>query len=390
MLKDCVLWCMRMHYINVVFEAADWRNLEEDEWRTCCTGIQIRANRCAERVNAVAYCLLRSCPGLNVFFWRKEGLPRGLGRILALEGGLPELVVPGQFCRQQGYSEVELSWFCSGFLDYPLNDPAETVNEIGSSVKRVMGGTSGIIYSILCKAAFAELKAKRQTRSCTVHWVAAREAGIAAVSKYGGASAGYRTLLDALILAASTLKERLNGGDNSIEAFIAFADAAVAGAESTKYMQAQAGRSTYIPADILASVPDPGAMAATAWYRATILAIVEKDPRGGSEPNLTSLSLRRQVSLLSRCPRKLPSLLASAMGASLPPKEANLFKLIVRGVIWASCPPASASASADEGSAPVQLPHQLLAQLGLFRQKDLDYGSHRQTLVLSCVDGCLC
>nr|GMD96060.1 putative 3,4-dihydroxy-2-butanone kinase [Ipomoea batatas] len=137
--------------------------------------------------------------------------------------------------------------------NYPLNDPAETVNEIGSSVKRVMGGTSGIIYSILCKAAFAELKAKRQTRSCTVHWVAAREAGIAAVSKYGG------------------LAQRLNGGDNSIEAFIAFADA-----ESTKDMQAQAGRSTYIPADILASVPDPGAMAATAWYRATILAIVEK------------------------------------------------------------------------------------------------------------------
>lgn len=91
MLKDCVLWCMRMHYINVVFEAADWRNLEEDEWRTCCTGIQIRANRCAERVNVVADCLLRSCPGLNVFFWRKEGLPRGLGRILALEG-IPHFV----------------------------------------------------------------------------------------------------------------------------------------------------------------------------------------------------------------------------------------------------------------------------------------------------------
>nr|GME20759.1 putative 3,4-dihydroxy-2-butanone kinase isoform X1 [Ipomoea batatas] len=147
---------------------------------------------------------------------------------------------------------------------------------MGSSVKRVMGGTSGIIYSILCKAAFAELKAKRQTRSSTVHWVDALEAGIAAVSKYGGASAGYRTLLDALIPAASTLKERLNGGDNSIEAFIASADAAVAGAESTKDMQAQAGRSTYIPADILASVPDPGAMAAAAWYRAAILAIVEK------------------------------------------------------------------------------------------------------------------
>lgn len=29
---------------------------------------------------------------------------------------------------------------------YPLNDAAETVNEIGSSMGRVMGGTSGILY----------------------------------------------------------------------------------------------------------------------------------------------------------------------------------------------------------------------------------------------------
>ncbi|GFP96519.1 putative 3 4-dihydroxy-2-butanone kinase, partial [Phtheirospermum japonicum] len=30
---------------------------------------------------------------------------------------------------------------------YPLNDPAETVSEIGSSIRKVMGGTSGIMYS---------------------------------------------------------------------------------------------------------------------------------------------------------------------------------------------------------------------------------------------------
>lgn len=35
----------------------------------------------------------------------------------------------------------------------------------------------------------------------------ALEAAIAAVCKYGGASAGYRTLLDALIPASSVLKE---------------------------------------------------------------------------------------------------------------------------------------------------------------------------------------
>ncbi|KAI3879014.1 hypothetical protein MKW92_020064, partial [Papaver armeniacum] len=41
---------------------------------------------------------------------------------------------------------------------YPLNDAAETVNEIASSIRRVMGGTSGIIYDIFCKAAYAKLK----------------------------------------------------------------------------------------------------------------------------------------------------------------------------------------------------------------------------------------
>lgn len=35
----------------------------------------------------------------------------------------------------------------------------------------------------------------------------ALEASIAAVSKYGGASAGYRTMLDALIPAATVLKQ---------------------------------------------------------------------------------------------------------------------------------------------------------------------------------------
>ena len=33
----------------------------------------------------------------------------------------------------------------SSFPSYPLNDAAETVNEIGSSVRRAMGGTSGVL-----------------------------------------------------------------------------------------------------------------------------------------------------------------------------------------------------------------------------------------------------
>ncbi|KAJ9141591.1 hypothetical protein P3X46_032108 [Hevea brasiliensis] len=161
---------------------------------------------------------------------------------------------------------------------YPLNDAVETVNEIGSSVRRVMGGTSGIIYNIFCKAAHAQLKANSQSAVTSKQWAEALEASIAAVSKYGGASAGYRTLLDALIPASAVLQERLNAGDDPFTAFVLSSEAALAGAESTRHMQAQAGRSTYVSTDILASVPDPGAMAAAAWYRAAALAIKNKEP----------------------------------------------------------------------------------------------------------------
>ncbi|KAL8056425.1 hypothetical protein ABFX02_04G119100 [Erythranthe guttata] len=156
---------------------------------------------------------------------------------------------------------------------YPLNDPAETVSEIGSSISKVMGGTSGIIYDIFFKAAYTQLKTDSPSNITGPQWAAAFEAAIAAVSKYGGAKAGYRTLLDALIPAFSVLKEKLAAGEDSVEAFVLSAEAAVTGAESTKNMQAQAGRSSYVSAEILASVPDPGAMAAASWYRAAALAV---------------------------------------------------------------------------------------------------------------------
>ncbi|KAL4562086.1 hypothetical protein LXL04_034278 [Taraxacum kok-saghyz] len=139
---------------------------------------------------------------------------------------------------------------------YPLNDGAETINEIGSSIRRVMGGTRADVF----------------------------EGAISAVMLYGGAAACYRTMLDALIPASALLTERLSGGDDPLDAFVKSSDAAVTGAESTKQMEAQAGRSTYVSAEALSSVPDPGAMAAAAWYRAAALALKHKfkpSPSGG-------------------------------------------------------------------------------------------------------------
>lgn len=162
---------------------------------------------------------------------------------------------------------------------YPLNDAAATVNEIGLSIRRVMGGASGVIYDIFCKAAYAWLKENSPTPLSAKDWAAALNAGVAAVSKYGGASAGYRTLLDALIPAATCLEEKLKSGEDAVKAFLAASDAACAGAESTKSMQAQAGRSSYVQADILMNVPDPGAMAAAAWFREAAVAVATYDKK---------------------------------------------------------------------------------------------------------------
>jgi dihydroxyacetone kinase len=83
-------------------------------------------------------------------------------------------------------------------------------------------------------------------------------------------------MLDALIPASQVLEEKLSAGEDPISAFILSGEAATAGAESTIQMQAQAGRSSYVSAENLATVPDPGAMAAAGWYNAAARAVKEQ------------------------------------------------------------------------------------------------------------------
>jgi dihydroxyacetone kinase len=155
---------------------------------------------------------------------------------------------------------------------YPVNDAAATVHEIGCSIRRVTGGTSGILYDIFTRAAYVILKEGGGPVTAK-KWAASFEAAVAAVGKYGGASAGHRTLLDALIPASTTLQQKLAAGEDQFKAFHDAADAAKAGAAATKSMLAQAGRSSYVPDHVLASVPDPGAMAAAEWLKAAAEAL---------------------------------------------------------------------------------------------------------------------
>ncbi|EFJ15518.1 hypothetical protein SELMODRAFT_271610 [Selaginella moellendorffii] len=156
---------------------------------------------------------------------------------------------------------------------YPLNDTAATINELGGTIRRVMGGTSGVLYDIFSKAAYVKLKDNADQPLTAKCWSDALDAAVTAVSTYGGASAGHRTMLDALLPAAAVLREKVDAGEDPVKAFVAAAEAAQAGAESTKDMQAQAGRSSYISPDLLTAVPDPGAMAVAAWFGAAADAV---------------------------------------------------------------------------------------------------------------------
>jgi dihydroxyacetone kinase len=137
--------------------------------------------------------------------------------------------------------------------ELPLAEPDRLCLAIGDLLGKTMGGSSGVLMSILFTAAGVEM-------GRTNNWSAALEKGIQAVRHYGGAKGGDRTMLDALIPAVAALK---CGGIS------AAADAGQRGADATAMMtKAHAGRSSYVNATNLHGVKDPGAAAVAFAFQA--------------------------------------------------------------------------------------------------------------------------
>jgi dihydroxyacetone kinase len=133
--------------------------------------------------------------------------------------------------------------------------PAVLAEELAGMAARSMGGSSGVLVSILLTTAARELGEGADVP-------AALRGGLGSVREHGGAEVGDRTLVDALEPALDALDEGVD----------AAARAARAGAESTASMtSARAGRSSYVRADALEGVADPGAEAVAvvleAWAR---------------------------------------------------------------------------------------------------------------------------
>jgi dihydroxyacetone kinase len=129
----------------------------------------------------------------------------------------------------------------------PLAEPAALCHELASLASLSMGGSSGVLISIMLTAAGAAMQDGRTLAASLTQ-------GLDAMTNYGGARPGGRTMLDALAPAVEVLRD---GGS-----LAAAAAAARRGADATAEVGVTAsGRSAYVPAVHLLGVPDPGAEA---------------------------------------------------------------------------------------------------------------------------------
>ena len=138
-----------------------------------------------------------------------------------------------------------------------LDHPSLLFADLADAVSASMGGTSGILLELMFRKMSTSLSSS-DGGITTKELAAAFKAGVEAISFYGGAQEGSRTMLDALFPASSVI---VSGG-GSVASVREGAEAGRKGADSTAEMDhAEAGRSNYLSKDVLMGTPDPGAVA---------------------------------------------------------------------------------------------------------------------------------
>lgn len=153
-----------------------------------------------------------------------------------------------------------------------LDRPAIALQQISAILRRVLGGTSGPLYAVFVLRAGVALSASTSLTSISA-WAEALQAGCDGMVKLGGAGAGDRTMLDALLPAALALRSQ-EEGQSALHAAAQVVEAALGGAEATRNMMPLRGRSSYIGERALGHV-DPGAFAIGVWTNAIASALEE-------------------------------------------------------------------------------------------------------------------
>ncbi|MEE1740481.1 dihydroxyacetone kinase subunit DhaL [Streptomyces sp. BE147] len=145
--------------------------------------------------------------------------------------------------------------------------PGAVLTLAGRQLISTVGGASGPLYGTLLRRTGKALGESAEVTSGQL--AEAFSAGVAAVGQLGGARAGDKTMLDALLPAADALGS----------SFRAARDAAGAGARATVPLQARKGRASYLGARSIGH-EDPGAASSALL----VAALVEADePPGAGE-----------------------------------------------------------------------------------------------------------
>mmetsp|Transcript_16541 Transcript_16541/g.38018 ORF Transcript_16541/g.38018 Transcript_16541/m.38018 type:complete len:594 (-) Transcript_16541:656-2437(-) len=141
----------------------------------------------------------------------------------------------------------------------PMDHPVTMFSAMADAVSDSMGGTSGILLELMFRKISSTLSRSESIGATDMS--EAFQAGVDAISLYGGATVGSRTMLDALIPAAKALIKT-----NSL---VDACNKAKVGADGTADMKvASAGRSNYLSEETLKGTPDPGAVAVSIVFEA--------------------------------------------------------------------------------------------------------------------------
>ncbi|XP_068164186.1 triokinase/FMN cyclase isoform X2 [Antennarius striatus] len=151
--------------------------------------------------------------------------------------------------------------------------PGKLLSVLAGLVQEKMGGSSGALYSLFLTAAAGHMP---EGRSDAASWANAMHAGTQAMKRYGGADTGDRTMLDALCPAVDELMKLTTAPPGGWMPVLQTAvQRAALGAESTRDLTARAGRASYIAVERV-TLPDPGAVAVAAIFRAVLESLEEQ------------------------------------------------------------------------------------------------------------------
>ena len=153
----------------------------------------------------------------------------------------------------KGFKVVQAQW-----EEHSRDDIGAFLKDAGMVITEHCGGASGPIWGSAFRAMGKYAQGKETLNLVELGEMV--QAAIDAVQKRGGAKLGDKTLLDALIPAAESLKQSGAAGESFAQALAKSEAAAIDGGERTKLIAATKGRASYV-GDRSISFPDAGATA---------------------------------------------------------------------------------------------------------------------------------